>query len=156
RPPCQDGREARTRSGRGEGAGGREDDGRPGPRVREADQSEMEQRVVLSARRGRLRDRRRERAPRIERESVLHSPAALRKDDRAGPYHRLVAQLEVDIRRDPAAEDNDSWAANWRAFLLGRRRPLTSPSARLRTIDLFSGVGGLAVGFAKAAEDRGV
>jgi DNA (cytosine-5)-methyltransferase 1 len=45
---------------------------------------------------------------------------------------------------------------SWKEYLVGPRRESDTPATRtLRMLDLFSGVGGLALGFARAAEERG-
>src|SRR5262245_58758984 len=47
------------------------------------------------------------------------------------------------------------FARDWMEYLVGDRAP-TSPNARsLEIVDLFSGVGGLSLGVAKAAHDAG-
>ena len=64
------------------------------------------------------------------------------------------AQLALETSAvDPAAEDS---ALEWRAFLTDDKPTIPDPVRTLRVLDLFSGVGGLAVGFAKAAADRDV
>lgn len=56
----------------------------------------------------------------------------------------------------PAPADTDL-AAWWLAYLEGRRAVATKPTNRtLRVIDIFSGVGGLSLGFRQAAEECGM
>jgi len=65
-----------------------------------------------------------------------------------------AAQLALETSAaDPAESDS---ALEWLAFLADGRPTIADPVRTLRVLDLFSGVGGLAVGFAKAAADRGV
>jgi len=56
---------------------------------------------------------------------------------------------------DPDKEDKADLATWWRAYLKGARPKLSSKSSPLRTFDLFSGPGGLALGFRQAAEECG-
>jgi DNA (cytosine-5)-methyltransferase 1 len=62
-------------------------------------------------------------------------------------------QIEMDVSFEAGS---DSWADDWRSFLTGDRRPLRDPVGQLAILDLFSGVGGLAIGVAKAALEHGL
>jgi DNA (cytosine-5)-methyltransferase 1 len=63
-----------------------------------------------------------------------------------------AAQLALDST--PADSRAEAWADEWYRFLRAPRAAVHDPVARLGVLDLFSGVGGLAVGFAKAAAER--
>jgi DNA (cytosine-5)-methyltransferase 1 len=64
-----------------------------------------------------------------------------------------AAQLGFEA---PLADATSKWASDWLDFLRGGRAVVANPVSRVRVLDLFSGVGGLAIGFAKAAAERGV
>jgi DNA (cytosine-5)-methyltransferase 1 len=58
------------------------------------------------------------------------------------------------VAQVPAADDE--WASGWHRFLTTSERVTYESGVSLRLLDLFSGVGGLALGFEKAAADRGM
>jgi DNA (cytosine-5)-methyltransferase 1 len=65
-----------------------------------------------------------------------------------------VAQIAPD-RADAVEISQSSWEEDWRNFLTGPRRTSDPASEKKRAIDLFAGVGGLALGFEKAAFEVG-
>lgn len=67
-----------------------------------------------------------------------------------------MADAQLEIALSVQEVGRDEWADEWQAFLTRSCRPVAGGEARLRTLDLFSGVGGLAIGFGKAASERGL
>lgn len=55
----------------------------------------------------------------------------------------------------PEEPGRAAWADEWWRFLTEPRRLIADPVGRLGVLDLFSGIGGLAIGFSKAANERG-
>jgi DNA (cytosine-5)-methyltransferase 1 len=63
------------------------------------------------------------------------------------------SQIQLDVRvEEPGRAE---WADEWWRFLTEPPGLVADPVGRLRVLDLFSGIGGLAIGFGKAAAERG-
>jgi len=63
---------------------------------------------------------------------------------------------QVELEGLPQASSADGWARDWHDFLRAPRKLASRAPLTFRVLDLFGGVGGLALGFEKAVTERGL
>lgn len=81
-------------------------------------------------------------------ESLVRTPTGL---ERTYDFGRTSYSSTVEIE-SPTGDDRGDW---WRAFFAGQKPVAAQRRGRIRSLDLFCGPGGLALGFGQAARELG-